>query len=318
MAKITVSGVYVIRNTVSGRVYVGSSQNILSRWREHRRLLRKGKHHSAVFQRSWDKHGEAAFTLSIAEVVTSYGALFEREQHWINTLHAACSARGLNRFPTAGGARGFKMSAEARALMSAQRRGRKMPPFSAEHRAAISAGKVGRRIKTLPRTAEHKAAISAANTGRKRSPETRQKMSAQRRGRKMPPRTDEHRAAISAANIGRPKHSPEARLKMSASRKGKKMPPRTDKHRAAISAANMGRRKHHSPKHLAALRNRITIMNQSPEARARTVERNRAPMSEETKEKMRLAWTPERKALLAARNQSPEGVAYARKPRPRS
>jgi group I intron endonuclease len=142
------SGVYVARNTVSGRVYVGSSISIYQRWRKHREALRRGKHPSNLFQDSWNKHGEAAFVWEVLEDVPERERLFEREQHWIDTLKAAGRKTGLNLRPSADSFRFGKHSEETKAKMSAAH-------------------------KDKPKTAEHRAKIAAAITGRKLSDETR-------------------------------------------------------------------------------------------------------------------------------------------------
>ena len=165
------SGVYAIRNTISGRVYVGSG--ILKRRRfGHFALLRQGKHHSPVFQRSYNLHGEAAFVFEVLEHVTDSNLLAAREQFWIDRLHAACPRHGLNAAPIAG--RDFLIT------LNRTRKGQKRPPFTAEHRARIA----------------------AARRGTKASAETKAKMSAIRKGRPKPKRTAAHCAAIRVAKKG--------------------------------------------------------------------------------------------------------------------
>jgi group I intron endonuclease len=178
-ASICQSGIYCIRNIVSGRVYVGSAVKIRYRWNAHRHLLRRGDHHSIVLQRSWDKHGKAAFAFEILEAVADLTKLVGREQFWIDHLNAACPERGFNRSPTAGSPLGTKHSPETRAKHSAARKGKTMPPRSKEHRARIAAAKLGtkrsiesrskqgRTTKGRPISAEqlpkHKARLAARN-----------------------------------------------------------------------------------------------------------------------------------------------------------
>lgn len=166
-------GVYVIRNTASGRVYVGSSYRIRLRWSGHKRLLRLDKHHYAPLQRSWNKHGEAAFSFNVVEVVWHPDQLYIREQYWIDLMRAADEKLGFNILPRAGGPRGYKFSDAARAKMSASRKGKKKPPMTAAHLSAMS---VGRR-------------------GRKCSAETCAKMSASKRGKSL---SENHRAKLCA------------------------------------------------------------------------------------------------------------------------
>lgn len=73
---------------------------------------------------------------------------------------------------------------------------------------------------------ETKARMSAAHKGKKLHPlseEHKAKISASSKDRKKPPRADEHRAKISAAKKGKPQ-SEDFRAKMSAFRKGKPSP----------------------------------------------------------------------------------------------
>lgn len=57
------SAVYEIRNSVTAKVYIGSTTRALSlRKREHWKRLRGGYHHNEHLQRAWDKYGEAAFS----------------------------------------------------------------------------------------------------------------------------------------------------------------------------------------------------------------------------------------------------------------
>jgi len=56
------SGLYEIRCTVSGKLYIGSSENVLKRLWAHVRHLRRNEHSNPHLQRAWNLHGEDAFT----------------------------------------------------------------------------------------------------------------------------------------------------------------------------------------------------------------------------------------------------------------
>lgn len=57
-----VSGVYVIRCLVNGRLYVGSAADLKRRIGEHKALLRRGGHfHLPRLQQDWDVFGASAF-----------------------------------------------------------------------------------------------------------------------------------------------------------------------------------------------------------------------------------------------------------------
>ena len=60
------TGVYQIRNTVNGKIYIGSTAiEFAGRWREHRKNLRGGRHCNQHLQNAWRKHGEETFVFEI-------------------------------------------------------------------------------------------------------------------------------------------------------------------------------------------------------------------------------------------------------------
>jgi hypothetical protein len=56
-----IRGVYGILNTLTSRIYVGSSVNVSRRWNAHRWELETGRHINKHLQRAWDKYGIDAF-----------------------------------------------------------------------------------------------------------------------------------------------------------------------------------------------------------------------------------------------------------------
>ncbi|WP_417063869.1 GIY-YIG nuclease family protein [Kamptonema animale] len=46
----SLSGIYLIQNTLDSKVYVGSSIDIERRWCDHKNLLSRSKHHSKHLQ----------------------------------------------------------------------------------------------------------------------------------------------------------------------------------------------------------------------------------------------------------------------------
>ena len=74
-----VSGIYAIKNTATGKYYVGSTRNFKKRWSEHRYHLKKGSHHSLKLQRSFDKHGLVSFEFLILKQVEDADRLEEIE-----------------------------------------------------------------------------------------------------------------------------------------------------------------------------------------------------------------------------------------------
>jgi group I intron endonuclease len=59
--KIDVCGIYKIVNKVTGLCYVGQSQRVKKRLKEHFRLLRWNKHTNPHLQNAYNKYGASAF-----------------------------------------------------------------------------------------------------------------------------------------------------------------------------------------------------------------------------------------------------------------
>jgi group I intron endonuclease len=79
------SGIYQIKNTQNGKVYIGSSTDIPKRWRQHLQLLKSGNHHSIHLQRSWNKHFVTDFEFSILEECDKKN-LLTKENKWLNQI----------------------------------------------------------------------------------------------------------------------------------------------------------------------------------------------------------------------------------------
>jgi len=190
--RFDICGVYAIRHEASGRVYVGSSANIVDRWRSHCRALIKGRHHSRHLQRAWIKYGAEAFAFVVLERCRPHERLV-REQHYID---ACCAHRKAN---------GFNVSARADT------------PSSTPEVAA----KIARALLGKPLSLKHRESLRRAwmtRMGHKHSDETKKRMSAAAFRRRSP--SIEARAKMSLAARRRPAtflgktHSLEARKKI--------------------------------------------------------------------------------------------------------
>jgi len=78
------AGVYLIRNSITWRVYVGQSKRIERRWEQHIDALSMGKHHNNLVQSDWCEHGIESFTFSVAELVKKDGSLLYHERCWVS------------------------------------------------------------------------------------------------------------------------------------------------------------------------------------------------------------------------------------------
>lgn len=80
--------VYKIENIITGKVYIGSTNDFYRRKHEHFWELMNKSHHSAKLQSDYDKYGEEKFSMSIIEECEDDVRL-DREQHYIDLYDSA-------------------------------------------------------------------------------------------------------------------------------------------------------------------------------------------------------------------------------------
>jgi len=269
------AGVYTILNLVTGKCYVGSSNNVAHRWECHLSRLNNGKHSLSALQSDWQRYGPDAFAWSLVEVCATRAEAIRREQYHIDTtpdLYNAARRAG------SGPPDGFKASAETIEKMRAAMTGRVVT-----WGAKISAGKRGK-----PKTAEARAAHAAAMA----DPDVRARLSAAGKGRKMPSWSVERRAASRGF-----KHTAESKAKMSASMivsravRQQVMPSPSAESNAKRSASLKGRiiTAEHRAKISATRKERGIVMSAESREKWRAT-RAGYRHSEETKAKMSAAW----------------------------
>jgi len=89
------SGIYKIMCTSTGKIYVGQSVNMKSRFSVHLADLKRGKHGNPYMKRAYEKHGKEAFSFSVIEYCESE-FLHEREFFWINYYDSGNPEKGFN------------------------------------------------------------------------------------------------------------------------------------------------------------------------------------------------------------------------------
>jgi len=63
------AGVFQIKNTVTGKLLLGSSRNLDGILNRHRFMLSNGSHYNQALQQDWKQHGADAFVFEILELV---------------------------------------------------------------------------------------------------------------------------------------------------------------------------------------------------------------------------------------------------------
>ena len=184
------SGIYIIKNIINNKVYIGSAVNIDRRWRRHKTELKKGKHHSKHLPAAWNIHGKQSFKFETIQDVSKPEHLLAYEQVYLDYYKSYEEDNGYNICKIAGSWYGQKHSKEAKQKISEAHSGKK---YSEETRKKISEAKTGTK-----HTQEAKNKISEAskrrpeiieflrkiNTGSKHTEESKNKISESHRKRK--------------------------------------------------------------------------------------------------------------------------------------
>lgn len=190
-----VSGIYSITNKINGKRYIGSSENIKIRWKNHKHFLKFNKSHSPHLQNAWNKYGEDNFIFEVLEYIQDKNELLKVEQYYLDWFESYKSEFGYNTCQISGNTSGRKHSIETKNKLRLLNLGRKV-------------------------TEETKLKISISGKGRKRSLETRKRMSSSQKNRKF---SLETREKMSVAKNGKTL-SKETKDKMSFSKNGDKNP----------------------------------------------------------------------------------------------
>lgn len=139
-----VMGIYRFFNIKTLKGYIGSSRDTHARQRGHINKLNRGKHHSFLLQRSWNKHGVDAFVFEILEIVSDISKLKEREQYWIDYYDAANPDnpdKGYNRCPIAGTTKNLIPTPETIEKLRISHLGHKPSPETIEKQRQAMLGK---------------------------------------------------------------------------------------------------------------------------------------------------------------------------------
>jgi group I intron endonuclease len=196
--------IYKITNKVNGNIYIG--QHMTDDMDDG--YMGSGKAIKAAIK----KHGIENFIREILHDYDTFDKMNAKEEELVDEDFVE---RRDNYNQKTGGSNGSP-GKEARAKIGAAHKGMKRPPRTEEHKAKLSAAKMGN-TDALGRkhTPEARAKMSAVKKGTTRSPETRARMSAAHKGKT---HTPEHKANVSKAKRGK-KQSPESIAKRQAVKK---------------------------------------------------------------------------------------------------
>lgn len=159
------TGIYRIKNTITGKCYIGSAVDIKDRWDKHNNALNKNKHHSIKLQRSYNKHGVNNFIFEIIkECEPVKEIMLEREQHYIDLYDSYYN--GYNCTKNAGSTLGYRHTDDTKKKISIKQTGKK---HSEETKLIWSQQRKGKNVwsKGKVLTKETKEKMKEARIGRK-------------------------------------------------------------------------------------------------------------------------------------------------------
>lgn len=143
--KTDICGIYKIVNKATGQCYVGQSQRIKKRLKEHFRLLRWGKHTNSHLQNSYNKYGAGAFYGAIEVECTNFEELDQLENAFLrgSAWFDEPTVYNIADFAKAP-MRGKQHSEEVRERIRLGRRASTFDYRSPEYRATLSRAHVAR------------------------------------------------------------------------------------------------------------------------------------------------------------------------------
>ena len=80
-----ICGIYKITNVKNNKIYIGSSNNILQRWKNHIRELESNKHKNIYLQYDWNKYQKENFIFEVLEKCDE-DIRYSVEQDYLNKL----------------------------------------------------------------------------------------------------------------------------------------------------------------------------------------------------------------------------------------
>ncbi len=145
--KIDICGVYKIVNTATNQCYVGQSQRVKKRLKEHFRLLRLNKHTNPHLQNAYNKYGADCFYGELEVECTNFEELDALENAFLcgEAWFEEKTVYNIADFAKAP-MRGKRHSEETKKKIRLSHKAANFDHQNPEYRAALSRGQVARRF----------------------------------------------------------------------------------------------------------------------------------------------------------------------------
>ena len=159
--KGVMGGIYKIICLPTGKIYIGSSINIDSRFKNHIWCLQKNRHRNTYLQRAWNKYRGNNFKFEIIEII-QLNSLITKEKFWIKKFKSYNRKYGFNIIEP------------------------EMPPMLGRFHNQKTRLKISEKLSGIKHTKETRLKMSLASKGKKKSKTQIENMCKAKRGTKNP------------------------------------------------------------------------------------------------------------------------------------
>lgn len=125
------SGIYILKNKINNKVYIGKSVNIIDRWYNHKSKAKNANKNSyiscAIHKYGWDN-----FEKSIIELIEDKSRLLDQEAYWIAYYDSTNKEKGYNILKYGTDNAGIKRSEEWKTKMLERMTGKNNPNYGKE------------------------------------------------------------------------------------------------------------------------------------------------------------------------------------------
>jgi group I intron endonuclease len=170
------SGIYLIKNIITGQSYIGSSINMQKRCNAHRCLLNNNKHTNVKLQRAYIKYGESSFEFKVIEFIDVEN-LIEREQQIVNRENPYFNIRIVVE-----NSRGIKLSEQTKKRMSDAKKGKPLSEARLAQLLILAKNRIGKPVTGKAKESLKLGPIS--NIGKHKSQITKDKIRESKLGKK--------------------------------------------------------------------------------------------------------------------------------------
>lgn len=178
-------GVYMIKNNINDKMYIGSSVDIMSRYKYgHLYRLRSNKHYNPKLQNAFNKYGESYFELHIIELC-DVEELMRKEKDYILKFNSHKIGYNITE-ETDSPNRGKKLTEEHKRKIGLKHKNKIITKEQREKISATLTGRYGGEnnpmygkespFKGKKHTEESKEKLKKSHLGKKMSEQTKQKL----------------------------------------------------------------------------------------------------------------------------------------------